>query len=124
MANNTYKLQFTMSDGSTVDAGNLVVPQGPTGATGDKGDTGARGKTIFSGTSAPSASSVSGAVNGDYFIDTANLKLYNYNGSTWSLTGSLKGNTGATGAKGDKGATGAKGDHGVNVTGATLTLVS
>lgn len=124
MANNTYKLQFTMSDGSKVDAGTLVVPQGPTGATGDKGDTGARGKTIFSGTSAPSASSVSGAVNGDYFIDTANLKLYNYNGSSWSLTGSLKGNTGATGAKGDKGATGEKGNTGVGVTGATLTLVS
>ncbi len=52
MANYTYKLRFTLSDGSTIDAGEFVAPQGPQGIqgvqgpqgdTGPKGDTGAQG---------------------------------------------------------------------------------
>ena len=37
---NTYNLQFTLSDGTVIDAGNIVAPQGE---QGPKGDTGARG---------------------------------------------------------------------------------
>ena len=49
MANKTYKMTVSLSDGSTVDAGTFVAPQGPqglkgdTGAQGPKGDTGAQG---------------------------------------------------------------------------------
>ena len=52
MADKTYKMVVTLSDGSTVDAGNFVAPQGPQGVKGDtgaqgpqgvKGDTGAQG---------------------------------------------------------------------------------
>lgn len=135
MANNQYKLQLTLSNGTTVDAGYLDVPQGEkgaTGATGDKGATGARGNTIFNGSGAPSTSSVVGAVSGDYYIDNDSLAIYSFNGTSWTNKGTLKGAKGAKGdqgAKGDKGATGATGDkgatgpQGVSVTGATLTIV-
>ena len=55
MADKTYKMTVTLSDGSTVDAGTFIVPegmrgpkgvegeQGPRGPQGDKGDTGAQG---------------------------------------------------------------------------------
>lgn len=40
MADATYKMQITLSDGSTIDAGNFTAPQGPAGATGAKGADG------------------------------------------------------------------------------------
>lgn len=40
MADKTYKMVVTLSNGSTVDAGTFVAPQGPQGV---KGDTGAQG---------------------------------------------------------------------------------
>ena len=55
MANKRYKMTVTLSDGSTVDAGTFIVPEGPkgvqgeqgvqgiTGVRGDKGITGERG---------------------------------------------------------------------------------
>ena len=52
MADKTYKMVVTLSDGSSVDAGTFVAPQGPQGIKGDtgeqgpqgvKGDTGAQG---------------------------------------------------------------------------------
>ena len=52
MADKTYKMTVTLSNGSTVDAGTFVAPQGPqgvkgdTGAQGPKGDTGAQGVSI------------------------------------------------------------------------------
>ena len=35
---NKYKLKFTLSDGNTIDAGEIVVPEGAKGDKGDKGD--------------------------------------------------------------------------------------
>ena len=49
MADKTYQMTITLSDGSNVNAGTFVAPQGPKGDTGaqgpkgDKGDTGAQG---------------------------------------------------------------------------------
>ena len=52
MADKTYKMVVTLSNGDTVDAGTFVAPQGPQGVKGDtgaqgpqgvKGDTGAQG---------------------------------------------------------------------------------
>lgn len=132
MASTTYKLQFTLSNGTKVDAGSFIVPQGEKGATGDKGATGARGNTIFNGSGAPSGNNALGAVSGDYYIDNDSLSLYSFNGTTWTNKGTLKGATGAkgdTGSIGAKGATGATGDkgatgpQGVSVTGATITAV-
>lgn len=39
MADNKYKLQFTLSNGETINAGEIVAPQGPKGDKGDKGDS-------------------------------------------------------------------------------------
>ena len=52
MADKIYKMVVTLSDGSTVDAGTFVAPQGPqgvkgdTGAQGPKGETGAQGVSV------------------------------------------------------------------------------
>lgn len=43
MADATYNMQITLSDGSTIDAGNFTAPQGPAGATGAQGPAGAKG---------------------------------------------------------------------------------
>ena len=43
MADKTYKMVVTLSDGSTVDAGTFVAPQGPEGIKGDQGSRGAPG---------------------------------------------------------------------------------
>ena len=66
MADKTYKMTVTLSDGSTVDAGTFVAPQGPQGVKGDtgaqgpqgvKGDTGAQGPKGETGaTGAPGVS--------------------------------------------------------------------
>ena len=43
MAGKTYRMIVALSNGSTVNAGTFVAPQGPQGPTGPKGDTGAQG---------------------------------------------------------------------------------
>ena len=43
MADKTYRMTVSLSDGSTVDAGTFVALQGPQGPQGVKGDTGAQG---------------------------------------------------------------------------------
>ena len=41
MADKTYKMTVTLSDGNTVDAGTFVAPQGPEGPAGQQGASGA-----------------------------------------------------------------------------------
>lgn len=62
MANKKYKMTVSLSDGSTVDAGTFVAPQGPQGVKGDtgaqgpqglKGDTGAQGPKGDTGAQGP-----------------------------------------------------------------------
>lgn len=43
MADKTYKMVVTLSDGSTVDAGTFVAPQGPQGPQGIQGEIGPQG---------------------------------------------------------------------------------
>ena len=43
MADKTYKMTVGLSNGTILDAGTFVAPQGPQGLKGDKGDTGAQG---------------------------------------------------------------------------------
>lgn len=50
MADKTYKMVVTLSNGSTVDAGTFVAPQGPQGV---KGDTGAQGPQGPAGATGP-----------------------------------------------------------------------
>lgn len=53
MADKTYRMTVTLSDGSTVDAGTFVAPQGPQGIQGVKGDTGAKGDKGDTGAQGP-----------------------------------------------------------------------
>ena len=59
MANKKYKMTVSLSDGSTVDAGTFIAPQGPKGDTGAqgpqglKGDTGAQGPKGDTGAQGP-----------------------------------------------------------------------
>lgn len=43
MADNSYKLELTLSDGSTINAGTITCPQGPKGEQGIQGETGPQG---------------------------------------------------------------------------------
>ena len=82
------RLVFTLTDGSTVDVGSVVGPQGEkgsTGAQGPKGDTGAQGPKGETGKQGPK-------------------------GETGAQ--GPKGETGAQGEKGDTGAQGPKGETG------------
>lgn len=101
---------------------------GPTGLQGRPGDTGDRGETgpvgptgtlIFSGTvvntdgASLTTSSVTGAVFGDYYFNTATCDLYRLSLSgdqyIWNKIAQLKG---ATGSMGPTGATGVMGPTG------------
>ena len=53
MADKTYKLTATLTDGTEVDAGTFTVPEGPTGPQGPKGDTGAQGARGATGPQGP-----------------------------------------------------------------------
>ena len=44
MADKTYRMTVTVSNGSTVDAGTFVAPQGPQGPEGPQGPSGALGE--------------------------------------------------------------------------------
>lgn len=87
---NLYQLQA----GTWVGQGSILGPAGPTGPTGS---TGPRGSKWFSGSGAPGT--VSGAVSGDLYLDTSGTgNWYSYNGTSWSLQGTILGPTGPTGA--------------------------
>lgn len=91
------RLVFTLTDGSTVDVGSVVGPQGEkgsTGAQGPKGDTGAQGPKGETGAQGPKGETGAQGPKGE--------------------TGAQgeKGDTGAQGPKGDTGAQGPKGDPG------------
>ena len=91
------RLVFTLTDGSTVDVGSVVGPQGEkgsTGAQGPKGDTGAQGPKGETGAQGPKGETGAQGPKGE--------------------TGAQgeKGDTGAQGEKGGTGAQGPKGDPG------------
>ena len=130
-------LDFTIPKGDTGATG-ATGPAGATGATGPAGATGAAGadstvagptgpagadgKTLLNGSGTPSSGT---GVDGDFYIDTTNDKIFGpkASGAWGSGTSYLQGATGpagATGATGPMGATGAAGADGNDgATGAT-----
>ena len=94
MADKTYKMVVTLSNGSTVDAGTFVAPQGPQGV---KGDTGAQGPQGLKG-------------------DTGAQGPQGLKGDTGAQgPQGLKGDTGAQGPQGLKGDKGDKGEYGTGI---------
>ena len=72
MANKTYKMTVSLSDGSTVDAGTFVAPQGPQGV---KGDTGAQGPQGPVGPQGPAGPQGPSGVLGEWQTLTADTEL-------------------------------------------------
>jgi len=122
---------YTKSAGTWFKQGNLsgaTGPQGPTGSQGSQGPTGATGSAgaagtpgsrWFSGTSDPQVSPPSGAVWGDWYLNTANGYVYQLGGVGWSISGtSIKGAAGSKWLSGPglPGAIGVTGDWYLNTT--------
>lgn len=88
----------------------IVGPQGPPGV-GEKGDTGASTRWFSGSTPSPGK-------EGDQFLDTSTGNVFQHNGTTWVLTGNIRGpkgvqgETGNTGPRGEKGNTGDRGPEG------------
>lgn len=53
MADKTYKMTVTLSNGTTVEAGTFVAPQGPQGEQGPKGAQGLQGPAGDAGPRGP-----------------------------------------------------------------------
>ena len=101
---NTYNLKFTLSDGSVIDAGNIVAPQGEKGDKGDKGDAGITPNITSSAT-------VDNTVGTPTVIVTKGGTAANPV-FTFAFSG-IKGNQGVqgdTGSQGPQGPQGPKGD--------------
>lgn len=104
MANKTYSLKFTLSDGGTLDAGEFIVPQGEKGDKGDKGDAGitpniTSSATVDNTVGTPTVTVTKGG--------TAANPVF-----TFAFSG-IKGNQGVqgdTGSQGPQGPQGPKGD--------------
>jgi len=109
VVNQSGNLTITLTDASTINAGSVVGPQGPTGATG------------------PAGRSI--AASGVTVDDSGYLQVTLTDGVTINaghVVGpqGATGATGATGPKGDTGATGAKGDTGTAGTSYTVNSKS
>lgn len=84
----------TGSTGSTGAQGTTGATgsQGPTGSTGSTGPSGTNGAAWYSGSGAPGT--VASAVNGDWYLNTANGDLYRMVSGSWSLQMNLTATSG------------------------------
>ena len=58
MADNSYKLELTLSNGTTINAGTITCPQGP---KGEQGEQGVQGEQGIQGETGPQGVSITGA---------------------------------------------------------------
>lgn len=119
------KLIFTLTDGSVIDLGSVIGPQGPKGETGpagpqgQTGPAGAQGETGEAGASITSITKKSqSGTTATYTIALSDGKTFDFNVETVKGEKGDKGDkgetgaTGATGPKGDPGQTGPQGETG------------
>ena len=102
-------LILSMSDSTTVDAGDITGPKGDKGDTGAKGDTGPTGATGPKGDTGLTGKGVQSVL-----VDGTGHLIVTYTDSTTNDAGQVKG------TKGDTGATGATGPAGNSITAATV----
>ena len=92
----------------------LTNIKGASGADGTNGTDGTNGNRWYTGRVTPS---ITDAIAGDMYLNTANGNVYRYTGTAWSLIGNLtgpQGESGQTGPQGPKGKDGADGADGAN----------
>ena len=113
------KLIFTLTDGSTIDLGSVMGPQGPKGETGpagpqgQTGPAGAQGETGAAGASITSITKKSqSGTTATYTIALSDGKTFDFNVETVKGEKGDKGDKGETGATGPKGETGERGPQG------------
>lgn len=75
MADKTYKMGVTLSNGSTVDAGTFVAPQGPKGDTGTQGPQGIQGPQGPEGPAGPPGPQGPSGALSNWQVATANTEL-------------------------------------------------
>lgn len=110
MADKTYRMTVTLSNGNIVDAGNFVASQGPQGPKGDrgpqgpqgpKGDTGPQGPKGDTGPQGPQGEPGSGGLTreeivdliypiGSIYISISNTNPSTLFGGTWASWGAGK----------------------------------
>ena len=82
--------------------------KGETGETGPKGETGPAGSNGIDGStwwSGATVETIELMKENDFFLDTDDYKIYQYDGSNWSISvESIKGATGPSGSDGENGA--------------------
>lgn len=98
MADNSYKLEFSLSDGSTINAGTITAPQGEKGETGAAAGFGTPTASVDSKVGTPSVTVTASGEN--------TAKVFNFE------------------FKNLKGEQGIQGIQGVSITGATLTPIT
>lgn len=109
------RLVFTLTDGSTVDLGSVVGPQGPrgeTGAEGPKGETGAQGPKGDTGAQGPKGEAGERGPKGETGAQGPKGDTGEQGPKGETGTQGPKGETGERGPKGETGAQGPKGDTG------------
>lgn len=103
-ANTVYPSDFWMNLGEFPKPG----PKGDKGDKGDQGVKGDKGLDVIQGTGEPTGN----AENGTTYINSSNGDVYLRAGSTWTLTGNIRGPQGIRGDTGPKGSTGPLGPQG------------
>ena len=113
------RLVFTLTDGSVIDLGSVMGPQGPKGETGPAGPqgqigpAGAQGETGEAGASITSITKKSqSGTTATYTIALSDGKTFDFNVETVKGEKGDKGDKGETGATGPKGETGERGPQG------------
>ena len=107
MADNSYKLELTLSDGSTINAGTITAPQGEQGIQGETGAAAGFGTptaTVDANVGTPSVKVTASGSN------TAKVFAFEFK--------NIKGEQGKQGIQGETG------PQGVSITGATLTPIT
>lgn len=107
------KLEFTLTDGSTINLGSVMGPQGPQGETGAKGPQGQTGPQGAKGETGATGASVVSITKKSQSGTTATYTMKMSDGEEFDFDiETVKGEKGDMGEKGDTGSQGPKGEPG------------
>ena len=107
------KLIFTLTDGSVIDLGSVMGPQGPKGETGPAGPQGQTGPAGAQGETGEAGASITSLTKKSQSGTTATYTMKLSDGKEFDFdVETVKGEKGDTGAKGETGAQGPKGEPG------------
>lgn len=107
------RLVFTLTDGSVIDLGSVMGPQGPKGETGPAGPQGQTGPQGAKGDTGAAGASITSITKKSQSGTTATYTIALSDGKTFDFyVETVKGEKGDKGDKGETGATGPKGETG------------